>query len=144
VQRTSVAISQDYFHRLNPDVSYDSIASPASGQSAMQLRKQAWRQRRQVTNAADKMASRSRTTDSSSRSRGVRDLCLTGHNLALAIQLANARILLEAEAGEADKAALDMLRGIANKAQDTFNTHLLGCAECRRHLPPIMQAVREL
>jgi hypothetical protein len=74
----------------------------------------------------------------------VRDLCLTGHNLALAIQLANARILLEAEAGEADKAALDMLRGIANKAQDTFNTHLLGCAECRGHLPAVLQAVRAL
>jgi hypothetical protein len=71
----------------------------------------------------------------------VQDLCLAGHNLALAIQLASARIL-EAEAEEADKVELDLLRGIADTAQDMFNTHLLGCAECRGHLPAIMQSGR--
>jgi hypothetical protein len=73
----------------------------------------------------------------------VRDLCLAGHNLTLAIQLASARIL-EAEAVEADKAEIDLLRGIADKAQDIFNTHLLGCAECQGRLSPIMQPVRDL
>jgi hypothetical protein len=72
----------------------------------------------------------------------VQDLCLAGHNLALAIQLASASIL-EAEAAQAEKAELDMLRGIAGKAQDIFNIHLLGCAECRGNLPLIMQGVRD-
>jgi hypothetical protein len=73
----------------------------------------------------------------------VQDLCLAGHNLALAIQLASANIS-EAEARQANKAELDEIRGIADTAQDIFNTHLLGCLECQGRLSPIMQPVRDL
>ena len=64
----------------------------------------------------------------------MQDLCLTGHNLTIAIQLAHARIL-EAEARQAKEAELDELREIARKAQDTFHVHQSCCSECRGYLP---------
>ena len=62
----------------------------------------------------------------------MQDLCLTGHNLALAVQLANARIL-EDEMGQVNKAELDGQRDIAQEAQDMFLAHRSSCAECRGH-----------
>ena len=65
----------------------------------------------------------------------VHDLCLTGHNLTIAIQLANASIL-EAEVRQVNEAELDELRGTAQKAQNMFYAHQIACSVCRSQHQP--------
>jgi hypothetical protein len=67
----------------------------------------------------------------------VHDLCLTGHNLTIAIQLANASIL-EAEVRQVNKAELDELRRTAQKAQDMFHAHQIACSVCRSQHQPFV------